>query len=121
MTFGDAGCAAGGAAWGDAACAGVDDDDLDDGAAGDEECDFAGGELWYTVVQALRVRPSAASPAIEYAAIFMVHLPVRVERDLAAGKQLIPVSVRFKACSDRECLLPRTVHLSVPIDVPAAG
>jgi hypothetical protein len=29
------------------------------------------------------------------------------------------VSVRFQACSDRECLLPRTLHLAVPID--AAG
>jgi Disulphide bond corrector protein DsbC len=47
---------------------------------------------------------------------FIVHLPVRVGRDLAPGRQLIPVSVRFQACSDRECLLPRTVHLSVPID-----
>jgi Disulphide bond corrector protein DsbC len=52
---------------------------------------------------------------------FIVHLPVRVDRELAAGKQLIPVSVRFQACSDRECLLPRTVHLSVPIDVSATG
>jgi hypothetical protein len=52
---------------------------------------------------------------------FIVHLPVRVGPDLGPGRQLIPVSVRFQACSDRECLLPRTVHLSVPIDVPAAG
>ena len=51
---------------------------------------------------------------------FTVHLPVRVGRELAAGRQLIPVSVRFQACSDRECLLPRTVHLSVPIDVAPA-
>jgi hypothetical protein len=56
-----------------------------------------------------------------YTRPFVVHLPVRVGRDLAPGMQLIPVSVRFQACSDRECLLPRTVHLSVPIDVSAAG
>jgi hypothetical protein len=52
---------------------------------------------------------------------FTVHLPVRVRRELSSGRQLIPVSVRFQACSDRECLLPRTVHLSVPIDVSVAG
>jgi hypothetical protein len=52
---------------------------------------------------------------------FIVHLPVRLGRELAPGRQLIPVSVRFQACSDRECLLPRTVHLSVPIDVPAGS
>jgi hypothetical protein len=52
---------------------------------------------------------------------FIVHLPLRVGQELPAGKQFIPVSVRFQACSDRECLLPRIVHLSVPIDVSAAG
>jgi hypothetical protein len=56
-----------------------------------------------------------------YTHSFTVHLPVRVGQQLPAGRQLIPVSVRFQACSDRECLLPRTIHLSVPIDVPTAG
>ncbi len=51
---------------------------------------------------------------------FVVHLPLRLGAELAAGRQLIPVSVRFQACSDRECLLPRTVHLSVPVDVGPA-
>jgi hypothetical protein len=55
-----------------------------------------------------------------YSHPFVIHLPVRVTAGLAAGRKLIPVSVRFQACSDRECLLPRTVHLSVPIDVSAA-
>lgn len=48
---------------------------------------------------------------------FVVHVPVQVDAKLEAGRELIPVSVRFQACSDRECLLPRTVHLSVAIDV----
>ena len=48
---------------------------------------------------------------------FVIHLPVQVSADPAAGRQLIPVSVRFQACSDRECLLPKTVHLTVPIEV----
>jgi Disulphide bond corrector protein DsbC len=52
---------------------------------------------------------------------FTVHLPVRLNQAVSAGRQLIPVSVRFQACSDRECLLPRTVHLSVPVDVAPAG
>jgi hypothetical protein len=51
---------------------------------------------------------------------FTVHLPIRVGQPLTPGRQLIPISVRFQACSDRECLLPRTIHLSVPVDVPAA-
>jgi len=48
---------------------------------------------------------------------FSVHLPVQVDGKLDAGRQVIPVSVRFQACSDRECLLPRTVHLSVAVEV----
>ena len=52
-----------------------------------------------------------------YSHPFVIHLPVQVGADLAAGRQLIPISVRFQACSDRECLLPKTVHLSVPIEV----
>ncbi len=56
-----------------------------------------------------------------YSHPFAVHLPLQVGTDPAAGRPLIPVSVRFQACSDRECLLPRTVHLSVPIHVSAAG
>jgi hypothetical protein len=55
-----------------------------------------------------------------YTHSFVVHLPVKVGEQLPAGRQLIPISVRFQACSDRECLLPRTIHLSVPIEVPAA-
>jgi len=52
-----------------------------------------------------------------YTNAFVVHLPVRVVPVPATGRLLIPVSVRFQACSDRECLLPRTVHLSVPLAV----
>ena len=52
-----------------------------------------------------------------YSHPFVIHLAVQLGADLAAGRQLIPVSVRFQACSDRECLLPKTVHLTVPIEV----
>jgi hypothetical protein len=56
-----------------------------------------------------------------YTHTFAVHVPVHLSQDLPAGRQLIPLSVRFQACSDKECLLPRTVHLSIPIDVSTAG
>jgi hypothetical protein len=51
-----------------------------------------------------------------YTRSFVVRLPVHL-KEVATGRQWIPVSVRFQACSDRECLPPRTVHISVPIDV----
>jgi Disulphide bond corrector protein DsbC len=56
-----------------------------------------------------------------YTHTFAVRVPVHLSQELAPGRQLIPLSVRFQACSDRECLLPRTLHLSLPIEVPTAG
>jgi Disulphide bond corrector protein DsbC len=50
---------------------------------------------------------------------FALHVPVRVNQQLPVGGRLIPVSVRFQTCSDRECRPPTTVHLSVPINVLA--
>lgn len=52
-----------------------------------------------------------------YTHSFTVHLPVQVKQQPVSGRQLIPVSVRFQTCSDRECQPPTTIHLSVPIDV----
>jgi hypothetical protein len=57
-----------------------------------------------------------------YTHSFTVKLPVRLigpKGGRVAGRQLIPVSVHFQTCSDRECQPPTTVHLSVPVDVPA--
>jgi DsbC/DsbD-like thiol-disulfide interchange protein len=48
---------------------------------------------------------------------FSLDLPAQVKRQASAGKQSVPVSVRFQACSDRICLPPRTVHLTVPVDI----
>ena len=52
-----------------------------------------------------------------YTHSFTVRLPVQLKQQPASGRQLIPVSVRFQTCSDRECQPPTTIHLSVPIDV----
>ena len=46
----------------------------------------------------------------------ILHLPVRVTA-AAAGSRTIPVSVRFQQCSEGECKPPRTVHLTVPVEV----
>ncbi len=44
-------------------------------------------------------------------------LPIEVKRQVNAGRQQIPISVRFQSCSERICLPPATVHLLVDIDV----
>ena len=56
-----------------------------------------------------------------YSHAFTVTAPVRVGKHLAAGRQAIPVNVRFQTCTDRICLPPKTVHLSAPITVRADG
>ncbi|WP_158791966.1 protein-disulfide reductase DsbD domain-containing protein [Granulicella sp. L60] len=52
-----------------------------------------------------------------YSHLFSIHLPVQVKQQASKGDQSIPVSVRFQACNDRICLPPRTVHLTVPVEV----
>lgn len=52
-----------------------------------------------------------------YTHSFAVLVPVALKPRVQAGRQLIPVSVRFQTCSARECQPPKTVHLSVPVDV----
>ena len=53
-----------------------------------------------------------------YSHSFVLHVPIQVKPGSPRGKQSVPVSVRFQACSDRMCLPPRTVHVSVPIEIP---
>jgi DsbC/DsbD-like thiol-disulfide interchange protein len=52
-----------------------------------------------------------------YAQSLKLHLPLQVKQHAAISKQTVSVSVRFQACSDQTCLPPRTVHLSIPIEV----
>lgn len=56
-----------------------------------------------------------------YTHSFTIRLPVQLKQPAAAGNQLIPVSVRFQTCSDRECQPPTTIHLSVPVNPTSQG
>jgi hypothetical protein len=52
-----------------------------------------------------------------YPSPFTLDIQAQVKQHAAAGNQSIPFSVRFQAWNDRTCLPPRTVHLSVPIEI----
>jgi cytochrome c biogenesis DsbD-like protein len=52
-----------------------------------------------------------------YTSSFAVHVPVALKAGTTPGTQSIPVSIRFQTCSARECKPPKTVHLSVPVEV----
>jgi DsbC/DsbD-like thiol-disulfide interchange protein len=56
-----------------------------------------------------------------YTHSFALQIPVQVNQHLPAGKRDVSVSVRFQACSDRVCLPPRTVHVSVPIKIKSGS
>jgi hypothetical protein len=56
-----------------------------------------------------------------YTHSFVLQVPAQVKLHSVLGRQAIPVSVRFQACSERTCLPPRTVQLSVPIEVLAGN
>jgi len=60
-------------------------------------------------------------PSFDLDTLFFVHslqlhVPVHLV-DSKPGARVIPVSVRFQICSERECQPPATVHLDVPVDV----
>ena len=56
-----------------------------------------------------------------YSQAFTVTVPVRIGPHLAAGRQLIPVSVRYQTCDGQICQPPKTVQLSAAIIVRADG
>ena len=50
---------------------------------------------------------------------FTVTIPVQLKANAPVGRQLIPVSVRFQACSNGTCEPPKTIHLSAPVQIVA--
>jgi Disulphide bond corrector protein DsbC len=61
--------------------------------------------------------PSFDLETESYPGSFSLDIQTQVKQHAAVGNQSIPVSVRFQACNDRTCLPPKTVHLSVPIEI----
>jgi hypothetical protein len=48
---------------------------------------------------------------------FSLRVPVFVKARAGLGAQIIPLDIRFQSCSERECLPPKTIRLSVPVIV----
>lgn len=65
-----------------------------------------------------RLDPSFNLETQFYTNSFAVHVPVALKLGSpATADQQIPISIRFQACSTRECKPPKTIHLSVPVEV----
>ncbi len=56
-----------------------------------------------------------------YAEAFTVTAPVRIGAQAAAGRQQIPVSVRFQTCNGDICQPPKTVRLTASVNVRGDG
>ena len=52
-----------------------------------------------------------------YEKSFKLDQPLTINQDPGAGRNLVPVSVRFQTCNHRVCLPRRTVNVSVPIEI----
>jgi Disulphide bond corrector protein DsbC len=48
---------------------------------------------------------------------FALHVPITVKPRAETGAQVIPLDIRFQSCSERECLPPKTIRLSVSVIV----
>ncbi len=65
-----------------------------------------------------RLDPSFNLETQFYTNSFAVHVPVALKQGTAAtADRQVPLSIRFQTCSARECKPPKTIHLSVPIEV----
>lgn len=50
-----------------------------------------------------------------YAGNFTISLPVRIKAGALAGRQSIPISVRFQTCNGQTCQPPKTLHLTADV------
>ena len=64
-----------------------------------------------------RLDPSFNLQTEFYTSSFAVHVPITLKPGTTTGNQQIPLSIRFQACSARECKPPKTIHLTVPVEV----
>ncbi|WP_206241130.1 protein-disulfide reductase DsbD domain-containing protein [Novosphingobium terrae] len=56
-----------------------------------------------------------------YTRTFAISVPVRLKPHAAAGRQQLPVSVRFQTCNGATCEPPKTLHLTAAVDVAPRG
>ena len=67
-----------------------------------------------------RVRPGSGRQELSiYEGEAVVRVPIRAEASARAGEAVLKLALRYQACSERECLPPAAVELSVPIRIEA--
>lgn len=76
--------------------------------------------------------PSGSAPIVAHDAAFnldtpyylhnfAITVPVKLKPHAAAGRQTIPVTVRFQTCNGQTCEPPKTLHLTAAVNVGTHG
>ncbi|WP_343612650.1 protein-disulfide reductase DsbD domain-containing protein [Novosphingobium sp.] len=76
--------------------------------------------------------PSGSAPIVAHDAAFnldtpyylhnfAITVPVKLKPHAAAGRQNVPVTVRFQTCNGQTCEPPKTLHLTAAVTVGAHG
>jgi thiol:disulfide interchange protein DsbD len=59
----------------------------------------------------------AEQPLAVYEGEILIKLPLRAEKNVAAGPRSLPVAVRVQACDHEQCFPPATVNATITVDV----
>ena len=51
----------------------------------------------------------------------VIGVEARLNDNARPGSTTLPLKLRYQACSDQQCLLPKTVEVAVPIEIAPAG
>jgi hypothetical protein len=54
---------------------------------------------------------------VVYDGLFLIEVPVRVPPAQPPGRVFLKGTLRYQACTDRICLMPRNISLRIPISV----
>ena len=60
-------------------------------------------------------------PVAAYAGKFAIGIQVTVAASVAPDDYTIPAKIRYQACNDKACFMPRTVEVSLKVTVVATG
>lgn len=57
------------------------------------------------------------TPVNIYSGEFKLETRFKVAKKAATGAGMVSGKLRYQACNDRECLIPRTVDVTVPVEI----
>jgi thiol:disulfide interchange protein DsbD len=78
------------------------------------------GEVSYPAPQSKRF-PFSAKPLLVYEGRLVLRVSVTVARTAKPGATKIQGEIEYQACNDKQCFIPRTRPVTIPVTIAAAG